>query len=172
MIPFILANWRWLAPAGIAVILGLLLGVARVEVASLKEAAAKTALAVEQQKTEANKLLADETAKVLARERANTELNATLEKERADAQAQHVADNANLRDAMATWMRAHPGCRTNGGSAPSQDPGAGKPEATPALSTELLPVGSGKFIQRCSAAADELAAYARECHAFVTTLEK
>lgn len=172
MIPFVLANWKWLIGAAASVLLALYVGVQKVEIASLKASAARTALAIEQQKTDAANLLAAETAKVLAQERANAELNATLEKERADAQAQHVADNANLRDAMQRWVRAHPaggGCSRSPASA---DTGAAGAALAPAISTELLPSGSGAFIQRCSAAADELAAYAKECHAFVSSLEK
>ena len=127
--------------------------------------------AIEHQKAEAAQTLASETVKVLAKERENAELNATLEKERADHETQIAIAGADLDSRMSQWMRAHPGCRSGGGSTPSQAGSASGPALPPAISTELLPSGSGAFIQRCSAAADELSAYARECHAFVTTLE-
>lgn len=171
MISFVLANWKWLLGATAAALFGIYAGVLKIEVSSLKAAAAKTALAIEKQKTEAATLLADETTKVLARERENAALNATLEKERADAQAQHVADNANLRDAMATWVRQYPAggaCRSSPNGA---DRSPAKPSDVAGIGVEQLPAGSGAFISRAAAAADELAAYARECHGFVSSLK-
>lgn len=129
-------------------------------------------LAIADQKAEAAQMLATETAKVLDKERENAALNAQLEKERADAQAQHVADNTNLRDAMATWMRTHPGCRQSSSGPAGQGAGAAVAPDAAAGSVEQLPAGSGAFIQRAAAAADTVSAYARECHAFVTSLEK
>ena len=113
------------------------------------------------------------TAKVLAAERANAELNATIEKERDNAAHIAAADAVSLRDARAQWVRTHPGCRPSRSGTNSADNGAAGPADTAAGSdaTEVLPKGSGDFISTVAAAADALAGYARECHAFVTTLK-
>ena len=167
MIPLLLANWKWGVIAGLVA----LLGFARLEIADLKADAAKTALAIEAQKTEAANLLAAETAKVLERERANAALNAQLEKDRADAAAKDAAAAANLADTQRVWQRAHPGCRAGSADANGANSGPGRPVDAAPERVEILPVGSHGFIQRCSADHDALAGYARECRAFVGTLK-
>lgn len=157
--------WKWIA-LGLAVA-GVLLYVHH-DGAVRERAKWEAVIAV--QKIDAANLLASETAKVLAKERANAELNATLEKERTDADAKNIVASANLHDAMDKWMRLHPGCRPNSGSAPSPNTGASGAVEPAARGTEELPAGSGALIQSVTAAADTLAAYGRECHAFVTTL--
>lgn len=172
MIVFLLANWRWLLPSAAAVGLGILLGFSRIEVADLHAAAAKTALAIQTQKTNAAEMLADETKRVRDAESKAADLNAQLEKAHADADAKTAAASITLNGAMSEWVRRHPPIRCgNGGQvANGANQGAAQPpDATPG-SDERLPSGSAAFIQSCARAANILAASVRECHSFTEHL--
>lgn len=82
---FLLANWKWLLPSAAAAVLAILLGVARLEIAALETAAAKTALDIERQKVDAANILAaaEKHARDLVEK--NALLNIQLEKDHADA---------------------------------------------------------------------------------------
>lgn len=55
---FLLLNWRWLIPTAAVAVLGLWLGVTKIELASARKTIAETAFKIEAQKTEAAALLA------------------------------------------------------------------------------------------------------------------
>lgn len=169
---FLALNWKWLLPTVGAAVLAVLLGIKTLEIADLKTAAAKTALRIEEQKTEAANTLASETAKVLAKERQIADLTAQLEKDRADAAVKDAAAAADLSDAMRVWQRAHPGCGSGRDRADGANSGPARPVDAAAERVEVVPVGSSSLISRCTADHDELARYSRECHAFVVTLPK
>lgn len=169
---FILQNWKWLLGAVVSVVLGVIVGIQKIEIAELNTAAAKTALKIETQKTEATNTLATETSKILARERQIAELTAQLEKTRADEKAKDLAAAASLADAQRLWKQAHPGCRPSSPPANGESPSAAGAADAAHERIEILPVGSHSFISRCAADHDELAGYARECNKFVLTLPK
>lgn len=126
--------------------------------------------AVNEQKAEAEHTLATETGKVRILEGENADLNAKLEKDHADAETK-IADAAHdLTDARARWMRDHPGCRPSSQSAGGSTQGAGNAQDAASGGVEELPSGSGEFIQSCSTGANEVAAFARECHAKINSM--
>lgn len=99
---FLLANWKWLAGVAGMAVLAILLGLSRMEVGSLKLAAAKTALDIEKQKTEAATILAAAEKHAREVEEKNAELNIQLEKDSANAQ---VAIDKALSDNRALGAR-------------------------------------------------------------------
>lgn len=169
---FLLKNWPWLLGLAASLVLSIIVGVQKLDIASLEKAAAETALKIEQQKTEAANTLAAETAKARAAEQRNAELVIQLEKERADDAAKDAKRTADLSDAQRVWKQTHPGCRPGGDRAESPNNGAAGAAVVAPERIEILPVGSHNFISRCSADHDELARYARECHGFVVALPK
>ncbi|MBV5305550.1 MAG: hypothetical protein J0652_02530 [Desulfobulbaceae bacterium] len=121
------------------------------------------------QKIEAAAVLQEETEKVLAAERRNTELNTTIEVSHVAAQNridQTLDDNRRLARKLGGMRdpgrRPGGGC-TEAGTHPSSDAAAAAPESR--LSGE-----AEEFLLTLAADADRAAEYAIACHQWATTI--
>ncbi len=158
---FLLVNWKWLIPSVVAAALGIMLGIARIELVDIRAAIAK-------QQAEASQLLADRTGQVLAKEREAADLNAKLETTYAKAATDAADADVRLRDALRVRRIASDrSCRGN--PMPAGASAGGAENATSERGSGLASPVDG-LIADTARGANELAAYSRLCHELVLTI--
>lgn len=154
--PLLLANWRLLAEAAIVAVLGIWLGVVKLELASLEADVAK-------QKVEAANMLAEKIAANAVIDATNA-LNARKLDEANNEKLAVINDtDRRISDALRTQRLRDPGRRPS-------CPSAGTVEAATAGSVENLTTvaelsdEAGRFLRSFAREADELRAYSVTCH--------
>ncbi len=159
---FLLLNWKWLLGAAAAVVLGIMLGITKLELAQNR-----ADFATYQRDMQA--LATDAQAKARAAESANADLSAQLEEKR-HAETLAAADkDAAVRAALAAArLRARQAC-VRGNNMPGDKTAAGDVNS-PNSSGDALAGRLDAYLERCSRGADELAAYARECRDWAISL--
>ena len=121
--------------------------------------------AIAEQKAQAAQLLADRTKQVLDREHEAADLNSKLELTHAQAATDAADADAKLRDALRV-RRIAPGGGCSANSMPA-GASAGKPEDAAGERDSGLAGSVDSLIADTARAGNELAAYARECNAWV-----
>lgn len=124
---------------------------------------------VEQQKSDAAKILADRTQQVLDRERAAQDANAQLEQVRRDADIKTADADSRVRAALERVRRQ--GRRSCSGNAVRASGSSAGAEDSTGGSASGLAERLDDYTQRCSRGATELKNYVLECNAFVLGLK-
>lgn len=126
--------------------------------------------AVATQKAQATQLLADQTAKVAAAEQAQATANANLEQIRHESDLKASDADSRVRAALAR-VRQQAGRGACGSGALRASTGASGAENAPTSGPDGLAGQVDSLIAVTARSANELAAYARECHDFVSALK-
>lgn len=125
---------------------------------------------IAQQKAQATQLLADQTAKIAAAEQTQAMANANLEQIRHEYDLKAADADSRVRAALAR-LRQSQGRGGCGSGALRASTGAGGAENASTGSSDGLASGLDDLTARTARAANELAAYARECHDFALSLQ-